>query len=562
MAAKHSQFDHRKYQPFPAINKPDRRWPDQTIQQAPRWCSVDLRDGNQALIEPMNPTQKLAMFKLLVEVGFKEIEVGFPAASHTDFDFVRKIIEEQLIPDDVTIQVLTQAREKLIARSFDALKGAKQAIVHLYNSTSTVQREQVFGLDKSAIKAIAVQGAEWVKQQAQQQPETDWTFQYSPESFTGTELDYAVEVCDAVTSIWKPTAEKPVIINLPATVEVATPNVYADQIEWFCDHVAMREAVIISLHTHNDRGCGVAAAELGVMAGADRVEGTLLGNGERTGNMDIVTMAMNLYSQGINPELDLANMDKIIRVVSQCTQLPVHPRHPYAGELVFTAFSGSHQDAIKKCLQHYQPGDHWEVAYLPIDPADLGRSYQEVIRINSQSGKGGIAYVLEQDYNLHLPRWLQVDFSSHIQQQAESTAGEVSSDDIWSSFEQTYINHNHPIKLQDYQVSRQQGRDQLSATVLINQQTTIIKSEGQGVLDAFITAINTTLGEEIVLIDYSEHTLGSNEQSDAIAYVQLSINGQRYCGAGKSADIIEASLYAVLSASNRSALAKVHRVAS
>ncbi|WP_369809247.1 2-isopropylmalate synthase [Oceanicoccus sp. KOV_DT_Chl] len=417
-----NRFDHRKYQPFPAIHKPDRRWPNQVIQQAPDWCSVDLRDGNQALIEPMSPSQKLEMFQLLVAVGFKQIEVGFPAASQTDFDFVRTIIEQQLVPYDVTIQVLTQARQELIERSFESLAGAKRAIVHLYNSTSTVQREHVFKLDRTAIKAIAVQGAQWVKQCADQHPATEWQFQYSPESFTGTELEYAVEVCDAVNAVWQPTKERPVIINLPATVEVATPNVYADQIEWMCDHIANREAVIISLHTHNDRGCGVAAAELGVMAGADRVEGTLLGNGERTGNMDIITMAMNLYSQGIDPQLDLANMDQIIQVVTHCTQLPIHPRHPYAGELVFTAFSGSHQDAIKKCLQQYQPEDHWQVAYLPIDPADLGRDYQEVIRINSQSGKGGIAYVLEQDYGLQLPRWLQVDFSRHIQHHAEQTA--------------------------------------------------------------------------------------------------------------------------------------------
>jgi 2-isopropylmalate synthase len=551
MTANSRQFDHRKYKPFPAINKPNRRWPDKLIEQAPVWCSVDLRDGNQALIEPMSARQKLTMFKLLVDVGFKHIEVGFPAASQTDFDFVRTIIEEDLIPDDVTIQVLTQAREALIARSFEALKGSRKAIMHLYNSTSTVQREKVFGLNKSKIKTIAVQGAQWVKQHAQQQPETDWTFQYSPESFTGTELEYAVEVCNAVTSVWQPTPKKPVIINLPATVEVATPNVYADQIEWFCEHIAMRQDLIISLHTHNDRGCAVAAAELGLMAGADRIEGTLLGNGERTGNMDIVTMAMNLYSQGIDPKLDFANMDNIIQVVNQCTQIPIHPRHPYAGELVFTAFSGSHQDAIKKCLQHYQPGDHWDIAYLPIDPADLGRSYQEVIRINSQSGKGGIAYVLEQDYDLQLPRWLQVDFSRHIQQQAEHSESEVLSQDIWLAFENTYIKHNEPITLQDYKVVRQEARDQLSATLLINQETRVIESEGQGVLDAFIKAINTTLIEKTILIDYSEHTLGNNEQSDAIAYVQISVDGQRYCGVGKSNDIIEASLFAIVSARNR-----------
>lgn len=545
-------FDHRKYQAFPPIQLPNRRWPSQQIQQAPRWCSVDLRDGNQALIEPMNPTQKMALFKLLVEVGFKEIEVGFPAASQTDFDFVRQIIEQDLIPEDVTIQVLTQARQELIQRSFEALKGARQAIMHLYNSTSTVQREQVFAKSKDEIKAIAVQGARWVQQYADQQTETDWTFEYSPESFTGTELEYAVEVCDAVNQVWRPTREKPVIINLPATVEVATPNVYADQIEWMGDHIQYRDAVIISLHTHNDRGCGVAAAELGVMAGADRVEGTLLGNGERTGNMDIVTMAMNLYSQGIDPALDLSNMDKIIQTVTECTQLPVHPRHPYAGELVFTAFSGSHQDAIKKCLQRYTPNDCWQVAYLPIDPADLGRSYQEVIRINSQSGKGGIAYILEQDYGLQMPRWLQVDFSQHVQHYAESESAEVSPATIYSIFEQSYIERKEPVQLAGYQISRQQEQDQLSATLHINDQATLISGNGQGVLDAFTSALNHQLGHNMVLVDYSEHTLGDNERSEAIAYIQLNINNQRYCGVGKSKDIIEASLQAVLSAVNSS----------
>jgi 2-isopropylmalate synthase len=408
-----SSFNHKKYRPFPPIRKTNRRWPDQIIEHAPDWCSVDLRDGNQALIEPMSPSQKMTMFELLVDVGFKEIEVGFPAASQTDFDFVRQLIEEDRIPSDVTVQVLTQAREPLIGRSFEALKGARKAIMHLYNSTSTIQREQVFKKSRDEIKAIAVDGAKWVREYAAQQSDTEWQFQYSPESFTNTELDYALEVCDAVIDVWQPTPSKKVIINLPATVEVATPNVYADQIETFCDRVSHRDNVTISLHTHNDRGCGVAAAELGVMAGADRIEGTILGNGERTGNMDIVTMAMNIYSQGIDPKLDLSDMDRIINVVEKCTQLAVHPRHPYAGELVFAAFSGSHQDAINKCMaideskRAIEGSDsHWQVAYLPIDPKDVGRSYQEVIRINSQSGKGGIAYVLEQEYGLIMPRWM------------------------------------------------------------------------------------------------------------------------------------------------------------
>ena len=551
-----SSFDHRKYTPYPPFEKSDRRWPDRVITKTPDWCSVDLRDGNQALIEPMNPDQKLRLFQLLVDVGFKQIEVGFPAASQPDFDFVRQIIERDMIPDDVTIQVLTQSREELIARSFESLKGAKKAILHLYNSTSIVQREQVFNLDRDDIKAIAVRGAEWVRDYAKQHPDTDWTFQYSPESFTGTEMDYAVEVCDAVTEIWQPTVEKPVIINLPATVEMTTPNVYADQIEWVCDNIQRRDAIKISLHTHNDRGCGVAAAELAVMGGADRVEGTLLGNGERTGNMDIVTMAMNLYSRGVDPELDFSNMDRIIQVVEQCTQINLHPRHPYAGDLVFTAFSGSHQDAIKKCLAKHKPGQPWEVAYLPIDPADLGRSYQEVIRINSQSGKGGIAYVLDQDYGLQIPRWQQVDFSPHIQRRAEATAGEVSSKDIYEVFCSTYENISSPIELFGYQLARQDNNDQLTAAAKINGEQTVIKGNGEGALEAFVHGLNTTLGSDMVLVDYSEHTLGHTEHSKAIAYIQINLNGQRHCGVGVSRDIVEASLFGVLSAVNRSGAAE------
>lgn len=550
-----SSFNHKKYRTFPVIAKTGRRWPDRVIEQAPHWCSVDLRDGNQALIEPMTPSQKLKMFELLVAVGFKEIEVGFPAASQTDFDFVRQLIEQNKIPDDVTIQVLTQAREPLIERSFESLKGARRAIIHLYNSTSTVQREQVFKMSRDEIKGIAVNGAEWVRDFAEKQPETEWQFQYSPESFTNTELDYAVEVCDAVIDVWHPATENKIIINLPATVEVATPNVYADQIETICDRISHRGDVTISLHTHNDRGCGVAAAELGVMAGADRIEGTLLGNGERTGNMDIVTMAMNIYSQGIDPELDFSDMDRIINVVEQCTQLPVHPRHPYAGELVFAAFSGSHQDAINKCLAIDEqeratkgPHSHWRVAYLPIDPRDVGRTYQEVIRINSQSGKGGVAYVLEQDYGLILPRWMQVDFSPHVQQYAENSETEVSTKTIHRIFQDTYLEVEKQMAVESYQASRSQGSDSLSATLLTESGRVNIASEGKGILDAFVCAINHKLDSKLVLVDYSEHTLGDNEQSEAMAYVQLSINGQRSCGAGCSEDIVGASLRAVLNA--------------
>ena len=552
-------FNHKKYRSFSPIAKANRRWPDQVITHAPDWCSVDLRDGNQALIEPMNPSQKLEMFQLLVDVGFKEIEVGFPAASQTDFDFVRQLIEQNMIPEDVTIQVLTQAREPLIARSFEALRGARCAIMHLYNSTSTIQREQVFKLSRDKIKGIAVHGAELVRDYAAKQTDTQWQFQYSPESFTQTECDYAIEVCNAVVDVWQPTPENKVILNLPATVEVATPNVYADQIENFNDKIANRDCITISLHTHNDRGCGVAAAELGIMAGADRLEGTLLGNGERTGNMDIVTTAMNLYSQGIDPRLDLSNMDKIISVVERCTQLAVHPRHPYAGELVFAAFSGSHQDAINKCLaidereRSTQGADYpWQVAYLPIDPRDIGRSYQEVIRINSQSGKGGVAYVLEQDYGLLLPRWLQVDFSPYVQKHAEDSAAEVSSDIIHDIFQTTYIDINNPITVESYQATRENGKDRLTATLITENRSIEIGSDGRGILDAFVSAINNKIdskvADNIILIDYSEHTLGDNEQAQAMAYVQLSINGQRYCGAGCSDDIVGASLRAVLNA--------------
>ncbi|MBX2847372.1 MAG: 2-isopropylmalate synthase, partial [Acidiferrobacterales bacterium] len=525
------RYDHSKYKPFVTVDKQNRRWPNQVIEQAPAWCSVDLRDGNQALIDPMTPPQKLEMFEMLVSVGFKQIEVGFPAASQTDFDFVRKLITENRIPDDVTIQVLTQARQGLIERTYESLRGAKKAIVHVYNSTSTVQREQVFKLSRDEIKQIAIDGATWVVEGALAQPDTQWQFQYSPESFTGTEVDYAVEVCNAVIDVWQPTPDNKVILNLPATVEVATPNVYADQIEWFCDHINQRDSIIVSLHTHNDRGCGVAASELGVLAGADRVEGTLLGNGERTGNMDIVTMGMNLYSQGVDPQLDFSGMDKIINVVEKCTQLKVHPRHPYAGELVFAAFSGSHQDAINKCLALYEEGEPWEVAYLPVDPRDLGRNYQEVIRINSQSGKGGVTYVLEQEYGVKMPRWFQVDFSPIVQCEAEQTEAEVSAGQIFNLFEKTYLEPDHQMRLKSYQVNRAEGTDTLEA-VLLDGGEYPLAGEGRGVLEACVAGLSKHIGHQVVIIDYSEHTLGKNEGSEAMAYVQISIDQQRVCGAG------------------------------
>ena len=543
-----TRFDHLKYTKIAPVNKPDRRWPNEVLDASPAWCSVDLRDGNQALIEPMTPEQKLEMFEMLLSVGFKQIEVGFPAASQTDFDFVRKLIVEDRIPEGVTIQVLTQARKELIDRTYESLVGAKKAIVHVYNSTSTVQREQVFKLSKGEIKQIAVNGATWVKENAAKQPETQWQFQYSPESFTGTEIEYAIEVCDAVADVWQPSVDNKIIFNLPATVEVATPNVYADQIEWFCDNIKNRQSIIVSLHTHNDRGCGVAASELGVLAGADRVEGTLLGNGERTGNMDIVTMAMNLYSAGVDPELDFSQMDLIINVVEKCTQMKVHPRHPYAGELVFAAFSGSHQDAINKCLSIYQEGSTWEVAYLPIDPRDLGRNYQEVIRINSQSGKGGVAYVLEQEHGIKMPRWLQVDFSPVVQKEAEVTEAEVSGEQIADLFQRTYLEPDSSMRMKSYQVNRQQGQDSMEAVLIDGGTETSIHGEGRGVLEAFTSALSKHIGKDSRIIEYNEHTLGQDDASDAIAYVQLSINSQRVCGAGRSQDILGATLRAILNA--------------
>jgi len=545
-----SGFNHRKYVPFQPIQMKNRQWPDKKIAAAPIWTSVDLRDGNQALMEPMSVEQKKRLFSLLVKVGFKEIEVGFPSASQLDFDFVRWLIEEQQVPEDVTLQVLTQARPELIERTFESLKGARRAIVHVYNSTSKVQREQVFKLDKQGIIDIAVRGAETVKSFAEQHPETEWVFQYSPESFTGTELEFAVEVVNAVTDVWQPTPERPAIINLPATVEMSTPNIFADQIEWFCGHISRRDAIIVSVHTHNDRGCGVAAAELAMMAGAQRVEGTMLGNGERTGNMDIVTMAMNMYSQGIDPSLNLANMGEIVHVVKECTQLPVHPRHPYAGELVFTAFSGSHQDAIKKCLDIRSADSPWQVAYLPIDPSDLGRSYQEVIRINSQSGKGGIAYSLEREYKVQLPRWLQIAFSRVVQKQTETGGGEISTDTIWDLFNATYIKQNQPASLGTYSFKRD-TLDHLCAQLSFEGKINDISGSGHGVMDAFANAVQSHFACNIDIQEYSEHALREGSDADAISYLQVSIDEQVYYGVAVHEDIVSASLNAILSAMNQ-----------
>src|SRR5579862_357780 len=479
-----------KYRAFPAITLPDRQWPARVIDKAPTWCSVDLRDGNQALVEPMGPEKKRRMFDLLLSLGFKEIEVGFPAASDTDLAFVREIIEDDLIPEDVTIQVLTQSRTELIDKTFAAIKGAKRAIVHLYNSTSELQRRVVFGLAKPGIVDIAVTGAKQIRDLAERMPDTEITYQYSPESFSGTELDFAVEICEAVMDVWRPTPEKKMIVNLPGTVEMATANVYADQIEWFARHVRDRDSLILSLHPHNDRGCAVAATELALMAGADRVEGTLFGNGERTGNVDVMTLALNLFSQGIEPGLTVKDIDKVVRVSEYCTQLPVHPRHPYAGELVYTAFSGSHQDAIKKGFDALakRNDEFWEVPYLPIDPKDLGRSYESDILVNSQSGKGGVAYLLKTDHGRDLPRGLQIEFSKVVQDWTDRTGKEASSTDIWSMFQETYLAEDR-LALGEYRTVPDARGRLLTATVKANGAERVIEGMGSGPIDAFVDAL-------------------------------------------------------------------------
>ena len=541
-------FDHRKYIPFKPIARTDRRWPDKVIEKAPRWCAVDLRDGNQALVKPMTVAQKQRMFDLLVKVGFKEIEIGFPAASQPDFDFCRKLIEENRIPDDVQIQVLTQARPELIERTYKALEGANKAIVHVYNSTSTVQRQQVFGMDREGVKEIAVNGARVVKSIAEKYPDTEWTFQYSPESFTGTELHYAAEVIDAVNDIWRPDQGQPVVINLPATVEMATPNVFADQIEWICDRVRYREHIAISVHTHDDRGCAVAAAELAVMAGADRVEGTLMGNGERTGNMDLVTMAMNIYSQGIDPMLDLSGMAEITDVVEACTEISTHPRHPYAGELVFTAFSGSHQDAIRKCLSKRKDGDLWNVAYLPIDPRDLGRKYEEVVRINSQSGKGGVAYILERDYNISLPRWLQIEFSKVVQREAETNGGEIDSLTIHRLFETRYLKVSKAWELRSYDLHRDDNG--VNATVSIGPETspTTISGSGLGAVEAVSAALEKLFDLSIAVEAYDEFALSEGTNANALACIRVTANGEHCSAAALAEDTTSATLQALFNA--------------
>lgn len=541
-----------KYRPFNPVPLTDRQWPGRTIDAAPGWCSVDLRDGNQALIEPMSPPAKRRMFELLVEMGFKEIEVGFPAASQTDFDFLRLLIDEGLIPDDVTIQVLTQSREHLIRRTFDAIRGARRVIVHLYNSTSELQRRVVFGAERDAVTAIAVTGTTLIRDLAAGMDGTEIVFQYSPESFTGTELDYAVEITEAVMAAWQPTPARRMIVNLPATVEMASPNVYADQIEWFCRHVKNRDSLIVSVHPHNDRGTAVAAAELAVMAGAERIEGTLFGNGERTGNVDIVTLAMNMMTQGVDPRLAISDINRIITVSEECTQIPVHPRHPYAGALVFTAFSGSHQDAIKKGLAalRLSGSNVWEVPYLPVDPADLGRSYEAVIRINSQSGKGGVSYILEQEYGLTLPRPLQVELAQLVQKTTDATGKEISAREIWQHFEREFVNVNQPVALVRHHFEHLGESGRMSATLRMADGERTINGRGNGPIDAFIDALRT-IGLSVPLVDYSEHSVGRGANAKAVAYVEITGRDGSLTGVGMNEDIVGASLEAVISAVNR-----------
>jgi 2-isopropylmalate synthase len=544
-----------KYRPFAPVDLPDRRWPMRVIDRAPQWCSVDLRDGNQALVEPMGPDRKRRMFDLLVKLGFKEIEVGFPSASETDFTFVRELVEHRLVPDDVTIQVLTQARPELIERSFEAIRGARRAIMHLYNSTSTLQRRVVFGLDKPGIVDIAVSGARLIRDLAATIPETEVVYQYSPESFTGTELDFAVEICGAVMDVWRPSPGKKTILNLPATVEMATPNIYADQIEWFGRNIRDRDCITLSLHPHNDRGTAVAAAELAIMAGADRVEGTLFGNGERTGNVDIMTLALNLFSQGIDPGLVIGDIDEIVRTVEHCNQLPVHPRHPYAGELVYTAFSGSHQDAIKKGFESLAKRNDtlWEVPYLPIDPKDLGRSYEAVIRVNSQSGKGGVAYVLKADHGLDLPRGLQIEFSKRVQEVADRTGKELTSADIWSLFEETYLRRDGVV-LRDYSLlpEPRAGERRIAATIVVDGIDRRIEGVGNGPIAAFVDALRRDRDIALNVLDYHEDAVSAGADAQAAAYVQIRDGGDATLyGVGIDSDIVTASLRAVASAATR-----------
>ncbi len=544
----------KKYRPFVAVDLPDRQWPGQRIDTPPIWCSVDLRDGNQSLIDPMDQERKQRLFDMLLKIGFKEIEVGFPSASQTDFDFVRSLIEQDKIPDDVTIQVLTQARPHLIERTFEALKGAKRAIVHVYNATDPMFRRVVFSVDKTECIQIAVDATAQIRDLMAANPETNWTFQYSPELFTTTEMDFAVEIVEAVMDTFGPSVDNKMIVNLPATVEVATPNNYADQIEWFCRHVKKRDTLIVSVHPHNDRGTGVAAAELTLMAGADRIEGTLFGNGERTGNVDIVTLAMNMYTQGVHPQLDFSNITPIMREVEYCNQLPVHPRHPYVGDLVFTAFSGSHQDAIKKGMaeRRANPEAPWDVPYLPIDPMDVGRSYEAVIRVNSQSGKGGVSYLLEQEHGIELPRRLSIEFSQVVQEVADRTGKEITSQMIYQAFADEYLEQRSPLALVNHRLSSEPDSPKVALEAIVENggQRQTLTGEGNGPLAAFIKALVAS-GQEVEIIDYHEHSRGQGADAEAIAYVEVRIDGKAVFGVGTDESITSASMKGVLSAINR-----------
>jgi 2-isopropylmalate synthase len=537
-----------KYKAFEPINLRDRQWPSKVINKAPTWCSVDLRDGNQALIEPMGTERKDRMFALLCKLGFKEIEVGFPSASQTDFDFVRSLIEDKKIPSDVNIQVLTQSRNELIERTFESLKGIPKAIVHFYNSTSTLQRKVVFNQDKNGIKEIAINGALKIKELALANPNTDWSFEYSPESFTGTELDYAAEVCDAVVDILKKVSKHKIIINLPATVEMSTPNIYGDQIEWMNKNLINRENIALSLHPHNDRGTAVAASEFGLMAGADRVEGTLFGNGERTGNVDIVTIALNMLTQGIDPQLNFTNINSVMREVEYCNQLPVHPRHPYAGDLVFTAFSGSHQDAIKKGFHAMKQSNNpeWAVPYLPIDPADLGRSYEAVVRINSQSGKGGVAFLLEKDHGVSLPRRLQISMSQKIQQLADETGKEISSSVIWEIFEENFLKPKNNFSYQSHTSSTKDDVNKLEVKMIMNTKEINVSGTGNGPIDSFVNGLSKELDINIKISDYHQSAISSGSDAQAAAYIELEKDGHTKWGVGINPNTTRASFEAII----------------
>ena len=548
----------KKYKPFEPIAIKDRKWPNKVIKSAPKWCSVDLRDGNQALIEPMGHERKKRMFKLLCDLGFKEIEVGFPSASKTDFEFVRWLIEEKKIPSDVTIQVLSQARDHIIERTFESLKGVSKAIVHFYNSTSTLQRKVVFNQDKEGIKKIATDGANLVRKLALENKGTDWMFEYSPESFTGTEVDFAADVCDSVVEILNDATSEKIIINLPATVEMSTPNIYGDQIEWMNSNLIQRDNISLSLHPHNDRGTAVAATEFGLMAGADRVEGTLFGNGERTGNVDIVTLALNLLTQGVDPKLEFSDINAVIREVEYCNQLPVHPRHPYAGDLVFTAFSGSHQDAIKKGLHALSKSNEpfWEVPYLPIDPSDLGRSYEAVVRINSQSGKGGVAFILEKDHGVSLPRRLQINLSEKIQKVADKTGKEVVSSEIWKIFEKNYLEVPGKFKLNNYSLSSVEDdsgntSDKIKVTLSVEDKLVDMKGSGGGPIEAFVSAVNQHFNVQITVSDYYQHSVTSGADAKAAAFIELTSKAKNEWGAGIDGNTVKASFQAIISGINK-----------